>query len=92
MQKADPTLNRDLAAAYLSVVPGLGHIYKHQFGAGFFYLLVITPVVLAATAFLAPATFGLALLIIPALLIGYAGFDAFQAPDRSHSRQSQPRS
>ena len=34
MDKVDPVMNRDLTAAYLSVIPGLGHLYKHQYRTG----------------------------------------------------------
>ena len=34
MDKVDPVMNRDLTAAYMSIIPGLGHLYKHQFRTG----------------------------------------------------------
>ena len=87
MEKPNPKMNRDVAAAYLSVVPGLGHLFKHHIGHGLLYLLVLTPALGFATGLLAFATFGVALLLVPAVWIGWAAYEAYHLEDWSHHQK-----
>ncbi|HWB06177.1 MAG TPA: hypothetical protein VG796_24355 [Verrucomicrobiales bacterium] len=88
MDKVDPVMNRDLTAAYLSLFPGMGHLYKHQFRTGLLIMVFGNLVIAVATAFLAIATLGAAIVVIPALWIGWAAWDAFDTPDLSHRRKT----
>jgi TM2 domain-containing membrane protein YozV len=90
MDKVDPVMNRDLTAAYLSIVPGVGHLYKHQFRKGLAIISLGNIVVGLVTGLLGFATFGAALIIMPILWIGWAAFDAFNAPDLSHRSKASP--
>jgi uncharacterized membrane protein len=89
MEKVEPTVNRDLTAAYLSVLPGLGHLYKHHYRVGLFYLLLVTPVLVLVSALAAPATVGLSLLIAPLSWIAWAAYEAFHLPDWSHGKHGR---
>ncbi len=84
MDKIDPVMNRDLTAAYLSLLPGAGHLYKHQFRTGMLIMIPGNIVIAVATAFLAIATLGAAIIVVPALWIAWAAWDAYDAPDLSH--------
>lgn len=72
---------RDKAALCLSLVPGLGHLYKGHLLAGALIFLVIGPVILVVTAATVTATVGLSL-ALPALFMGGVMFHAFYADDR----------
>ncbi len=84
MDKVDPVMNRDLTAAYLSILPGAGHLYKHQYRTGMLIMIPGNIAVAVATTFLALATFLAAILVVPVLWIAWAAADAFHAPDLSH--------
>lgn len=84
MDKIEPVLNRDLTAAYLSVVPGLGHLYKHQWRTGLTILTVGNIVAGLISGLLGFATLGAALIALPALWIAWVAYDAYCQPDLSH--------
>src|SRR5712691_4494040 len=50
-------------AALLSIVPGLGHVYKGHFAAGFIWMFVGMPVALWIGILLSLATAGIGLLV-----------------------------
>jgi TM2 domain-containing membrane protein YozV len=50
-------------AALLSIVPGLGHIYKGHYGTGFAWMFVGMPIVLWIGILLSLATAGVGLLV-----------------------------
>jgi hypothetical protein len=83
MDKIDPVLNRDLTAAYLSVVPGLGHLYKHQWRTGLTILTLGNIIVALVTGLLSFATLGAALIVAPVMWIAWAAYDAYHEPDAS---------
>ena len=88
MDKIDPVMNRDLTAAYLSVLPGLGHLYKHQYRTGILIMSVgniIAGLVIGLSVF---ATLGVSAIIGPILWIGWAAYDAYSAKDLSHRAKS----
>ena len=89
MDKIDPVMNRDLTAAYLSVLPGLGHLYKHQYRTGILIMSVgniIAGLVIGLSVF---ATLGISAIVGPVLWIGWAAYDAYSAKDLSHRAKSQ---
>lgn len=55
--------HRDSIAAVLSIVPGLGHVYKGHYVLGLGILFVGTPLFLFGSGLLALATFGLGLFL-----------------------------
>ena len=88
MDKIDPVMNRDLTAAYLSVVPGLGHLYKHQYRTGILIMTLgnfLAGLVIGLTAF---ATFLASAIVGPILWIAWVAYDAYSAPDLSHRAKS----
>lgn len=72
---------RDMVALWLSIVPGLGHLYKGHILLGGTIFFLIGPGVLAIAAVVLPATLGLSL-ILPAAFMGIVMMDAFRAKDR----------
>ena len=83
MDKFVPLLNRDQMAVCLSVIPGLGHLYKHQFRSGLLTLLPGNLIAVLGTALMAYATLGAAVIVAPALWVGWCAWDAYDAPDLS---------
>ena len=73
--------DRDLFAALLSVVPGLGHLYKHHYIAGTSILIGGNLLMLLITALLSIATFGLAVLVVPVLYVLGVAWAAHELPD-----------
>lgn len=75
-----PTRRSDWAAAALSLVPGLGHLYKGHLIPGVLLLCVAGPAYLAMVFLLLPVTFGLSL-VLPAIFVGFVAVHAFRLPD-----------
>ena len=68
--------DRDVLAAALSIVPGLGHIYKGYYTAGLAILLLGVPVGVWAGVLLSLATLGVGLLV-PAAAWALVATDAY---------------
>jgi hypothetical protein len=79
--------DRDKLAAFLSVIPGLGHLYKHHYVSGFCILTLGNLLMVFITAWLSLATFGLALILVPALYICGVAANAYSADDRHGKHQ-----
>lgn len=84
-------------AAVLSLVPGLGHLYKGHLVSGLLLLCVGGPAFLLLVLLLIPKTFGLSLLL-PAGFVAATAFHAFHLPDvrvqpgaREHARHTLDR-
>lgn len=74
------SVDRNKVAAILSVVPGLGHLYKHHYVAGLGFLFSTVFVAFIA-ALLGLATFGIGTILVPiAYILGVAA-GAYTAPD-----------
>ncbi len=74
-------VDRNKVAALLSVIPGLGHLYKHHYMAGAGILTAGNVLMVFIALWLAFATVGLSLVIVPALwFVGIAG-SAYFATD-----------
>jgi hypothetical protein len=71
---------RDLAAIWLSLAPGLGHLYKGHVILGGLIFFIIGPGVLAMSLVVAPATLGVSLLILP-LFLGAVMLHAYHIDD-----------
>ena len=74
-------VDRNKVAALLSVVPGLGHLYKHHYMAGFGILIAGNVLMVFIALWLAFATLGLALVFVPVLWIAGVAASAYQASD-----------
>jgi hypothetical protein len=73
----------DEIAALLSIVPGLGHIYKGHYEMGFLWMLLGTPFAVWIGIMLSLATAGLGLLF-PILCWAGLAWDAYNEKDRRH--------
>ncbi len=77
-------------AALLSIVPGLGHIYKGRFAAGFFWMFVGMPIAIWIGILLGLATAGMGLLL-PIACWAAVAVDAYCELDlRKHHRFLPP--
>lgn len=75
-------VDRNKIAALLSVVPGLGHLYKHHYVDGFGILIVGNALMIFVAVWLAIATIGLSLIVIPAMWIASIAYSAYEADDQ----------
>jgi hypothetical protein len=76
------SVDRNTIAVLLSVVPGLGHLYKHHYVAGFGILTVGNALMVFVAVWLSFATLGLSLIVVPAMWIAGVAYTAWAAPDR----------
>lgn len=74
-------VDRNTVAAVLSIVPGLGHIYKHHYRAGLGILIAGNVLMVFITLWLALATLGMALIIVPAMWFAGVAYSAYYALD-----------
>jgi hypothetical protein len=82
----------DAVAVMLSVIPGLGHIYKGHRLVGAILMLVCTPMAIGVALLAATATAGFALLLLPlywfAVMFHVWGIeDRVVPPDRDEGEQ-----
>jgi hypothetical protein len=71
---------RDLMAFWLSIVPGLGHLYKGHVWLGGVIFFIVGPVVLLMSLVVLPATLGVSL-VIPALFMASGMIHAYRIRD-----------
>lgn len=71
----------NITAALLSIVPGLGHIYKGHFVAGLIWLVFGMPIAIWVGILLGLATAGIGLLF-PIMCWLAVALDAYNEPDR----------
>lgn len=74
-------VDRNKVAALLSVIPGLGHLYKHHYLAGFGILIVGNVLMAFVTGLLSFATLGMSLIIVPAMWFAGVAYSAYMATD-----------
>lgn len=72
---------RDWAAMWLSLVPGLGHLYKGHIVLGGAIFFVIGPLVLALSLSVLPATLGVSI-VIPLVFLAAVMMHAYEIPDK----------
>ncbi len=73
--------DRNVIAAILSIIPGLGHLYKHHYVAGISILIGGNILMLFIALWLGFATFGLSLLIVPAAYFLGIAYGAYELED-----------
>jgi len=84
ISEAELQRDRNVIAAALSIIPGLGHVYKGHCAAGFTVILLVMPMMIWVGVLLSLATLGLGLLV-PVAFWGFVGFDAYFEDDhRKH--------
>lgn len=74
-------VDRNVVAAAMSLVPGLGHLYKHHYLAGFGILVMGNVLIGFVAVLMALGTFGASLLLVPMLWITAVGWSAYMATD-----------
>ncbi len=74
-------VDRNKIAALLSIIPGLGHLYKRHYAAGIGILTGGNILVGFVSALLVFGTFGLSVLVLPALYIAAIAASAYTLPD-----------
>ena len=74
-------VDRNKLAAALSVIPGLGHLYKHHYLAGFGILTVGNTLMLFIAGLASLGTFGISLIVVPVVWFAAIGASAYMASD-----------
>ena len=74
-------VDRNKIAALLSVLPGLGHIYKHHYVAGLGILVAGNVAMLFVAFWLFIATAGISMVVVPALWFAGIACSAYYLPD-----------
>jgi hypothetical protein len=74
-------VDRNKIAIALSVIPGLGHLYKHHYLAGFGILIVGNILVMFIAGLLVFGTFGASLMLVPAAWVAGIAASAYMASD-----------
>jgi hypothetical protein len=83
------TTDRNKMSLVLSVIPGLGHLYKRHMGSGIAILVAGNALMIFVTLWLSMATLGLSLILVPAAWwVGIAAA-AYYAEDR-HTHDPAP--
>jgi hypothetical protein len=75
------SVDRNKIAALLSVVPGLGQVYKHHYLSGFGIMIAGNILMVFITLWLAIATIGLALVVLPVAWVCGVAYAAYLASD-----------
>ena len=85
------SLDRNKVAALLSLLPGLGHLYKHHYAAGIGLLVGGNILTGFVSVLMALGTLGLSILIVPLLYIAAVAASAYALPDwRGHHHYLHP--
>ena len=74
-------VDRNKIAIVLSVIPGLGHLYKHHSLAGFGILTLGNILVGFIAGLMAFGTLGISLLVVPAVWLASVATSAYMASD-----------
>lgn len=82
LSDTDKTTDRNKIALILSVIPGLGHIYKHRYLSGFGILTAGNALVILTAVLLTLTTLGLSLIVVPVAWGVYAAYSAYMASDK----------
>lgn len=79
--KAWRSVDRDKMAAILSILPGAGHLYKHHYTSGLGILVVGNVLMVFVAILLTLGTFGVSLVLVPAVYWLCIGAAAYAIPD-----------
>ena len=74
-------VDRNKVAAIMSVIPGLGHLYKHHYLAGFSILIAGNVLIGFVSVLMVLGTFGLSLILVPAAWLAGIAYSAYMASD-----------
>ena len=91
LMRAWRSVDRNKIALILSVIPGAGHLYKHHYVSGFGILIAGNVLMLFVALLLGLATFGVSMILIPAIYVFAVGASAYYLPDwHGHHRYLHP--
>jgi len=76
------SVDRNKIAMLLSVFPGLGHLYKHDYMSGFCIMTVGNAVMIFTAAWLSLATIGMSLILVPAAWVVGVAYSAYYTDDK----------
>lgn len=74
-------VDRNKIAALLSVVPGLGHLYKHHYASALGIMIPGNTLMVFVAVWLSFATLGLSLILVPAVWFAAVAGSAYYATD-----------
>jgi hypothetical protein len=74
-------VDRNKIAALLSVVPGLGHLYKHHYASALGIMIPGNTLMVFIAVWLSFATLGLSLILVPAVWFAAVAGSAYCATD-----------
>jgi hypothetical protein len=74
-------VDRNKLACALSLIPGLGHLYKHHYLAGFGLLTLGNVLIGFIAVLMVLGTFGLSIVFVPAAWIAGVACSAYMASD-----------
>jgi hypothetical protein len=75
------SVDRNLIALLASVIPGAGHLYKHHYLIGFSILIGGNLLMIFTALLLGFATFGLSMILVPAIYVAAVAASAYDIPD-----------
>jgi hypothetical protein len=75
------TVDRNKVAIVLSVIPGLGHLYKHHYLAGFGILTLGNALMVFIAVLASLGSFGISLIAVPVAWIAGIAYSAYMASD-----------
>lgn len=75
------SVDRNLIALLASVIPGAGHLYKHHYLIGFTILIGGNLLMIFTAVLFGFATFGLSMIVVPALYIAAVAAYAYDIED-----------
>jgi hypothetical protein len=85
------TVDRNRIAALLSILPGLGHLYKHHYVAGLGILIGGNILVGFVAVLMILGTFGLSVIVVPLAYVAGIATAAYKLPDwHGHHRMLHP--
>ena len=85
------SVDRNKIAAVLSIVPGVGHLYKHHYAAGLGILIGGNILVGFVSVLMALGTLGLSMLVVPVIYVAAVAVSAYTLPDwHGHHRFLHP--
>lgn len=75
------SVDRDKIALILSVIPGVGHLYKHHYASGFGLLIGGNLLMIFIALLLGLATFGASIILVPVIYLFAVAASAHAIPD-----------
>jgi hypothetical protein len=75
------SVDRNKIALILSIIPGIGHLYKHHYASGFGLLIGGNALMIFVALLLGLATFGASVIAVPIVYFFAVAASAYAIPD-----------